>query len=176
MRANIIHTRGLDTPTRSQHNICDSEKLSQFYLVLLTGFETQVSGTRVRRSLYQLSHPVTLTDGEKYNTQGIAGPSSHTTDSPHADKRELNVRQLLRFFFFFCKRANFMMCFMKAKGYLSIYDSLWTILTMQHCSRTLELCLSVDPVGHDPSSHGGRQPKRAGTRLPGGLLVLGTIP
>ena len=43
-----IYRRRLGTPT-SQH-IFDSEKLSQIFLVLLTGFEPRVFGSRVRRS------------------------------------------------------------------------------------------------------------------------------
>ena len=48
-----IHTGVADehtTPTTSQLNIFDSEKLSQICLVLLTGFEDRVFGSRVRRS------------------------------------------------------------------------------------------------------------------------------
>ena len=39
-----VSTRGLDTQTASQHNIFDSEQLSQIFLVLLTqaGFEPPV--------------------------------------------------------------------------------------------------------------------------------------
>ena len=42
-----VYTQGLGRPTMSQHNILDSEKLSQFFIVLLTGpgFETQVFGS-----------------------------------------------------------------------------------------------------------------------------------
>ena len=47
-----VYTQGLGTPTASQHNIFDSEKLSQIFLVLLTraGFEPLILGSRVRRS------------------------------------------------------------------------------------------------------------------------------
>ena len=48
-----LHTWGVGgTPTASQHNIFDSQKLSQIFLVLLTqaGFEPPVFGYRVRRS------------------------------------------------------------------------------------------------------------------------------
>ena len=47
-----VYTRGLGTPTASQHNIFYSEKLSPIFLVLLkqTGFEPRVLGSRVRRS------------------------------------------------------------------------------------------------------------------------------
>ena len=43
--------RILGTPTASQHNIFDSEKLSHFFLVFLTqaGFELPVFGSQVRR-------------------------------------------------------------------------------------------------------------------------------
>ena len=52
------YTRGLGTPTTIQHNIwLGKQKLSQIVLVLLTGLEPRVFGTRVR-PLYQLSHPV----------------------------------------------------------------------------------------------------------------------
>ena len=44
------YTRSLGTPTTSQHNIFDSEKLSQIFLVLPTGLSLQVIGSRVRRS------------------------------------------------------------------------------------------------------------------------------
>ena len=44
----IIYKRGLGTPTASQHNIFDLEKLSQSFLVLLTGFELRVFGSWVR--------------------------------------------------------------------------------------------------------------------------------
>ena len=42
-----VYTRQLGTPTASQHNIFDPEKLLQMFLVLLTGFEYQVFGSRV---------------------------------------------------------------------------------------------------------------------------------
>ena len=45
-----ICTRGLGTPATSQHNIFDSEKLSQIFLVLLTVFEHSVFRSRVWRS------------------------------------------------------------------------------------------------------------------------------
>ena len=43
----LILMRALGTLTASQHNIFDSEKLSQILLVLLMGFEPQVFGSRV---------------------------------------------------------------------------------------------------------------------------------
>ena len=48
-----VYTRGLGMST-SQHNIFDSEKLSQVCLVLLTqtGFEPRVFGSRARRSTH----------------------------------------------------------------------------------------------------------------------------
>ena len=46
----LVYTRGLGTPTASQHNIFYSENLSQLFFVLLTGFEPQVFGSRVRLS------------------------------------------------------------------------------------------------------------------------------
>ena len=51
---------GVGTPTARQHNIFDSGggKLSQLFLVHLTGFESRVFGS-VSPTLYQLSHPVT---------------------------------------------------------------------------------------------------------------------
>ena len=49
--AACVYTGGLGTPTTSQHNIFDSEKLSHFG-VLLTGFEARVFGSRVRRSTH----------------------------------------------------------------------------------------------------------------------------
>ena len=42
-----VYTRELGTPTVSQHSIFDSEKVSQIFLVLLTGFDSQVFGSRV---------------------------------------------------------------------------------------------------------------------------------
>ena len=42
-----VHTWGLGTLTASQHNIFDSEKLSQIFLVLKTGFKPRVLGPRV---------------------------------------------------------------------------------------------------------------------------------
>ena len=51
------YKRGLDTPT-SQNIMFDSEKLSQFFLVLLTRFPTS-SLWIWSPTLYQLSHPVT---------------------------------------------------------------------------------------------------------------------
>ena len=54
-----ICTRGVGgTPTASQHDNFDSEKLSQIALVLLTGFEPRIFGSWVPM-LYPLSHPVT---------------------------------------------------------------------------------------------------------------------
>ena len=38
----LQYTRGLGTPATSQHNIFDSQKLSQTFLVLLKGFAPQV--------------------------------------------------------------------------------------------------------------------------------------
>ena len=50
---------GLAAPTASQHNIFDSEKVSQNVLVLLAGVRT--SGLWISSStLYQWSHPDTL--------------------------------------------------------------------------------------------------------------------
>ena len=42
-----VHTGLLGTPTASQHNVSDSEKLSQFVLVLLAqaGFEPPIFGS-----------------------------------------------------------------------------------------------------------------------------------
>ena len=58
-----VYTRGLGTPTASQHNICYSEKLSQIFLGLLTqtGFEPRVFWIS-SPTFYQLSHPVTRKD------------------------------------------------------------------------------------------------------------------
>ena len=39
-----VYTQGLGTPTVSQHNISDSTKLLQFFLVLLMGFKPRVIG------------------------------------------------------------------------------------------------------------------------------------
>ena len=44
------YTRALGTPTASMHNIVYSEKLSQLFIVLLTGLEPRVFESRVRRS------------------------------------------------------------------------------------------------------------------------------
>ena len=44
-----VYTWGLDTLKACQH-IFDSEKLSQYFFILLTGFELRVFGARVRRS------------------------------------------------------------------------------------------------------------------------------
>ena len=44
-----VYTQGLGTPTASQHNLFDSEKLKVF-LVLLTGFEPSTFGSPVQRS------------------------------------------------------------------------------------------------------------------------------
>ena len=43
-----VYTQGLGTPTTSQHNIFNLEKLAQNVLVLLTGFELQIFGSRAR--------------------------------------------------------------------------------------------------------------------------------
>ena len=55
-----VYTRGLGTPTASQHNIFDSEKLSPIFLVLLTqtGIEPRVFGSQVRRSTEPPRHEV----------------------------------------------------------------------------------------------------------------------
>ena len=45
-----VYTRGLGMPTASQHNIFDSEKLLQIFLVLMTGFKPGSFGSWVRRS------------------------------------------------------------------------------------------------------------------------------
>ena len=50
-----INTRGLGTPTASQHNLFDSKKLKVF-LVLLTGFEPSTFGSLVQRSNHW-AHP-----------------------------------------------------------------------------------------------------------------------
>ena len=52
-----VFTRGLGTPTASQHNVLDLEKLSQFVIVLLTlaGFEPPffwIFGSRIQRSTH----------------------------------------------------------------------------------------------------------------------------
>ena len=68
-----VYTKGLDTQTVSQHNISDSEKVSQIFLVLLTGIEPRVFGFWVQRSSYQLRHPITPDShhaSQKWNTQG----------------------------------------------------------------------------------------------------------
>ena len=54
-----IHTGVLGTPTASQHNIFDSEKLWFFFLVLLTGFEPRVIESWVRRSTNWATTPPT---------------------------------------------------------------------------------------------------------------------
>ena len=56
MRA-FVYTRGLGTPTASQHNMFDSEKLKVF-LVLLTGFQPSTFGIS-SPTLKPLSQPVT---------------------------------------------------------------------------------------------------------------------
>ena len=60
MRA-YIYTRVLGTSTTShQHNIFDSETLSQFCCVLLTGFEPRAFGSRVRRCTHWATPPLRL--------------------------------------------------------------------------------------------------------------------
>ena len=55
-----IYTQGIGTPTASQHNIFDSEKLSQIFLVLLTQTGVRTSGLWISSpTFYQLSHPIT---------------------------------------------------------------------------------------------------------------------
>ena len=43
-----VYTRGLGTPTTSQHNLFDLENLKCFFLVLLTGFEPSTFGSPVQ--------------------------------------------------------------------------------------------------------------------------------
>ena len=63
-----VYTRGFwGTPTASQHNIFDSEKLSQVVSCASVGVRTAGHGIHwiSRPTLYQLSHPVTpRRDGE----------------------------------------------------------------------------------------------------------------
>ena len=59
MRADT-HGRWAHTPIASQHNICDLEKLSQFFLVLLTGFEPR-DLWNLTPTFYQMNHSVTTT-------------------------------------------------------------------------------------------------------------------
>ena len=54
------HTRGLGTPTASENNIFDSEKLSQMFLVLQTGFEPRVSLDAIDYSIYPMSCTLTF--------------------------------------------------------------------------------------------------------------------
>ena len=64
LRRACIHG-GLGTPTASQPNIFDSEKLSQIFLVLLVGFEPL--GLWISSlTLYQQCNPTTLTCGESW--------------------------------------------------------------------------------------------------------------
>ena len=56
-----IHAGVLDTSAAIQHNIFDSEKLSQIFLVLMMGFEPRVFVSRVRRSPTESGHPATPT-------------------------------------------------------------------------------------------------------------------
>ena len=54
-----MYTQGMGTPTASQHNVFDLEKLSHIFIVLLTqaGFEPPIFWIS-NPTLYPLSHPV----------------------------------------------------------------------------------------------------------------------
>ena len=54
-----VYTHGLGTPTASQYNICDLEKLSQIVSCAAGAGGVRTSGLWVSSpTLYQLSHPV----------------------------------------------------------------------------------------------------------------------
>ena len=113
--------RGLGTPTLSQHNIFDSKKLSQIFLVLLTqtGFKPPVFGSRVWRSTnWATHHPIHTHHNHLELWTPVHGVFRQLQQQRHAvvldlaqsghnlRGTEISVMKLISFTYFFNKKRK----------------------------------------------------------------------